>query len=129
MKLARREMLWPVVYGALLGALAGSFVSELGLVTERFRGAPLALTLAVVGSGLAVANAIRVLAAVDGLLFLVYLVVAFTPLTDALAERWVRSDTVTHADAVIVLSGGLASNGSLDLTALDRLLAGLALMR
>lgn len=125
MKLARRETLWPAVYGALMGALAGHFVSDIGLIA-RYTGVPAELAGAVAGALIAVSGGLRFLAAADVALFAIYSILALSPTMGFLAERWVRNDAPASADAVVVLSGGLASNGALAPGGLDRLLTGLA---
>src|SRR4051794_33406614 len=126
MKLARSEGLRSGLIGALLGALGGELASELGFIlTDRLSDAACLALGGAVGAVIALLGALTVLALADGLLLLCYFIIAFTPLSDAFAGRWVRSDAAATADAIVVLSGGLATNGGLTSQGLDRLLAGL----
>lgn len=56
--------------------------------------------------------------------------VALTPLTTRSMQSWVRHDTAPagHVGAVVVLSGGLNSEGNLNIAATNRLLTGLELV-
>jgi uncharacterized SAM-binding protein YcdF (DUF218 family) len=57
-------------------------------------------------------------------------VVAFSPIARSVSDGLVRSDPVpTSVDAVVVLSGSVTRDGMLGHEALDRLLAGIALIR
>jgi uncharacterized SAM-binding protein YcdF (DUF218 family) len=61
-------------------------------------------------------------------LALLWLVVAFTPLTRLLADGLVRRDPVRDADAVFVLATDLQDDGELTTPAMSRLLHGLELL-
>jgi uncharacterized SAM-binding protein YcdF (DUF218 family) len=59
---------------------------------------------------------------------LLWLAVAFTPLTSLLAEGLVRRDPPATADAIVVLSSRIQKDGELSATAMSRLLHGLELL-
>ena len=129
MKLARPEMLRLGAQGALLGALAGRLATDLGLVLiNHLSGVPSMVLGAVLGAVCMWLGWALVVLAIDGALLLLYLTIACTAVPRALAERWVRTDSVGTVDAVVVLSSGIASNGGLADQGVDRLLAGLELM-
>jgi uncharacterized SAM-binding protein YcdF (DUF218 family) len=65
---------------------------------------------------------------VAGLLALLWLVVAFTPLTSWLAEGLVRRDPVENADAVFVFSSRIQEDGDPTTNAMSRLLKGVELV-
>jgi uncharacterized SAM-binding protein YcdF (DUF218 family) len=88
-------------------------------------------TVAVLGVGLGVFGAAGVLIAADAVLIAAYLILAFTPLIDGPAERWVRDDPRSSLplDAVIVLSGWVKPDSALEAVAVERLLTGLELVK
>ena len=63
-----------------------------------------------------------------GLLGLLWLLVAFTPVTQWMAKGLVRSDAVGDADAVVVLASNIQKDGELTAPALSRLVHGLELL-
>lgn len=135
MKLARPDMLRLGAQGALLGALVGYLATDLGLVIiGRLSGVPCEVLGAAVGVLCVWLGWLAVVVLIDAALFVVYLVVACTPLARTLAEHWVLRDSVVtvdaagSADAVVVLSSGISSNGGLADQGLDRLLSGLELI-
>lgn len=120
------------MYGALLGALGGFLVVELGaggVIPGNLSALVFVLTGLVFGLTLGVAGWVSILGAADGLLLVLYVVIAGTPLMSTLAPRWVRQDTWSaRPDAVVVLSSGVLSDSALDVTALDRLLSGVEIV-
>jgi uncharacterized SAM-binding protein YcdF (DUF218 family) len=85
----------------------------------------------VIGVGLGVFGLAGVLVAADAVLIAVYLVLAFTPVIDGPAERWVRDDPKPSQplDAVVVLSGWVKPDSALEAVAVERLLTGLELVK
>ena len=66
--------------------------------------------------------------AVDGVLLLMYFVIADTPIMFRVAGQWVRADPLpASADAIVVLSASINSDGSLNSNGVQRLLTGLEL--
>lgn len=84
---------------------------------------------ALIGALIGAANWHRALMAIAGAGAAVCLVVAYTPLTSAVAPRFIRRDPPPsrHPDAVVILGAGVNRDGLLDIRALERLLSGLAL--
>src|SRR5579884_1686094 len=129
MKLARREAMRFGLYGALLGVLGAFLASELGLIlSERLDGAGGQVLAGIAGFVVGAAGWSILIAALDAGLVLLSLVIAFTPLMSGVAARWIRSDAVVPVDAVVVLSGGLASNGGIGQAGVDRLLSALEII-
>jgi uncharacterized SAM-binding protein YcdF (DUF218 family) len=62
---------------------------------------------------------------------LVAALVVFSPLSDTVAERWVRNDVPvpSRLDAIVVLSGGLEADTTISNEALDHLMMGIELAR
>src|SRR5689334_2610321 len=110
---------------AVLGVLAVLLIEALGAfdVTGFLHLGPW-LTFGVVHWSVA-------MLAIDMTLFLVYLVIAFTPIMKSLAERWVRNDRLPSqpVEAVVVLSGWVKSDTVLDAIAAERLLTGIDLVK
>lgn len=120
-----------VAAGFAIGGLAALLAVDLGLLGLVLRlddAAPLVVATALV-SGAAFATRLRPLvvggAWVAGLL---WLAVAFTPLSRWLADGLVRRDAQRPADAVLVLGSRLQADGQPTTAAMSRLLHGLALV-
>src|SRR5438105_13794 len=110
--------LWCILFAFQL--LPGATADTPGLLVFLFVGVALTLTrLRIV--------LLAVLALSAGLVVLV----AETPLSNALAFRWARQDPLPASTlpAVVVLSAGLNPNGTINSEALDHLLTGLELVR
>lgn len=116
---------------AALSWLAVGALTALGKVESILF--PTVLVAAALGALLALTRVAIVVWVGTGLAVLVFLVMTLTPfVTSALPTKTlVRSDKLPGEplDAVIVLSGGITPDSMLAPEALDRLLAGLALMR
>ena len=63
-----------------------------------------------------------------GALALLWLLVAFTPLTSWMAQGLVRRDPLREADAIVVLASNIQRDGELTAAAMSRLLHGLELL-
>jgi hypothetical protein len=117
--------------GAAVGALCALLAADLGLygaLSYWGDSAPLVVAGAVVGA-IAWPTRLRVLpAAASGGLAVLWLVVAFTPLSRALTRDLVRSDAPHRADAVVVLSSNLQSDGDPTSVGLQRLVRGFELL-
>ena len=94
---------------------------------------PIAFVAALLGAGLALTRAAVVVWVGTAVALGAFCIVAMTSFTTTVLPRkaLVRSDSLprTSVDAVIVLSGGITPDSLLMSDALDRLLAGLTLMR
>lgn len=115
--------------GALAGWLAGSLLLEFGL-QEISGWSPRALLIvSSAGGGLFGATGLlTVPVVVDVLLIVAYFVISSTPLMYHVARRWVRSDTLpASADAIIVLSAEVNSDGMLNAHGVQRLLTAIEL--
>lgn len=120
---------------ALLGALGAMTLTQMapwGMYDNAGFGWSTLVGLAA-GSLLGLALSTAILAMADGVILVAYFIVSFTPLTNALATRWVRSDPVpastTGIDAVVVLSSGIKSDSAMSSDAVDRLLTGLSVLK
>ncbi len=118
-----------VAVGTLLGTVISFVLSSLlfgGILPTR---------VAVCAAGLVLGAIIyvrspRVMWAGLVVAIVAWSVVAFTPVSRALAAGLVRSDPVPDSvETVVVLSGSVTEDGMLGPEALDRLLTGLALIR
>jgi uncharacterized SAM-binding protein YcdF (DUF218 family) len=117
--------------GLTAGALAGLVVADLNLPSlvsyfgDRTCLVPFA---AVLGALLWLTPARRVVGAGVALLGLLWLVVAFTPLTSRLADGLVRRDRIEAADAVFVFASRVQEDGDPTTDAMSRLLKGIELV-
>jgi uncharacterized SAM-binding protein YcdF (DUF218 family) len=85
---------------------------------------------AIVGALLGVTRLRPLLWVAAGILFLLCIAVAYTPLAAHNARAFIRSDPLpAHVDAVAVISAGLTSDGLARSETLDRLLSGVELVR
>lgn len=117
--------------GAALGTALGLLVKDLdfpSLVSYWGDRAPLVLLFVLLGAVLYSTRLWWLLWA--GLISsgLLWLLVAFTPLTRALVGDLPRTDPLQKADAIFVLSSGLQEDGELHSVAMSRLLHGLTLL-
>jgi uncharacterized SAM-binding protein YcdF (DUF218 family) len=117
--------------GLAVGGLAGMVVVDLNLPSlvswfgDRSILVPAA---AVAGALLWLTPLRRVVGAGAALLGLLWLAVAFTPLTAQLARGLVRHDNVQAADAVFVFASRIQDDGDPSTDAMSRLLKGLELL-
>jgi uncharacterized SAM-binding protein YcdF (DUF218 family) len=117
--------------GLTAGALAGLIVADLNLpslVSYFGDRTYLVPTAAVLGALLWLTRASRVVGAGVALLGLLWLVVAFTPVTSRLADGLVRRDRVEAADAVFVFASRVQEDGDPTADAMSRLLKGIELV-
>ena len=116
--------------GAMLGAVAGFALGELGVTVLAGEGSVAAAILICLLLGAAGARAGRLLPLLlaDSALVVLYALVAFTPVMDRLSDDWVRADTVPkQVDAIVVLSAVLHPDGALGLAGFERLATGISL--
>jgi uncharacterized SAM-binding protein YcdF (DUF218 family) len=121
----------PLLLGACFGALGGFFIDALrGDMFGILGGTAIVLIGILIGVLCGAFHALEIEAATVGALALIYFVVAFTPLADSIAVRWVRDDPLpASTDAVVVLSSGVLADSALNATGVDRLLSGLTIAR
>jgi uncharacterized SAM-binding protein YcdF (DUF218 family) len=117
--------------GLTAGSLAGLIVADLNLPSlvsffgDRTYLVPLAAAL---GALLWLTPLRRVTAAAVALLAVLWLAVAFTPVTSWLAEGLVRRDRVEAGDAVYVFASRVQEDGDPTTDAMSRLLKGVELV-
>jgi uncharacterized SAM-binding protein YcdF (DUF218 family) len=87
--------------------------------------------MAVIGALAGVARLTRWLLGVLQVTTLTVLIVTLSPLSEKIAEDWVREDVVADSGvgAVVVLSGGLNPDTTISAEAADHLISGLELLR
>src|SRR5438105_5219 len=100
------------------------------LLPGFLRDTPGVLLFAVVGAVTNLTRARIALVILCGLCAAVIVIVSETPISGALASRWVRADSLpATVDAVVITSAGVNPNGTINGAALDHLLSGLELIR
>ncbi len=117
--------------GLAVGAAAGLFADSMGLQAAVSYWGPRASLVAAVAALFGLLWETRLRLALGAAAFglgLLWLVVAFTPLTPWLAEGLVRRDPLRPADAVVVLASRIQKDGELTSAAMSRLLHGLELV-
>jgi uncharacterized SAM-binding protein YcdF (DUF218 family) len=117
--------------GLTAGALAGLVVADLGLtslVSYYGDSSYLVPAIAAAGALLWLTPVRRLALAAVALLALLWLAVAFTPVTSWLAEGLVRRDPVEAADAVFVFGSDVQEDGDPTSDAMSRLLRGVELV-
>jgi uncharacterized SAM-binding protein YcdF (DUF218 family) len=117
--------------GAILGALCAVAADALG-VQHLLRRPDLALYIptAIAGAALGVTRLRALVWVAAGILSVLCVAVAYTPLAAHNAQPFIRKDPLpSHVDAVAVISAGFTSDGLLRSETLDRLLTGIELVR
>ena len=117
--------------GLTAGSLAGLIVVDLNLpslVSYWGDRTYLVPATALLGALLWLTPLRRLVGATVALLVLLWLVVAFTPLTPWLAQGLVRRDAVQDADAVFVFGSRIQEDGDPTTDAMSRLLKGVELV-
>ncbi len=116
----------------MAGALAGFLVTQLNLLTLVSWSPPrpiVIVLMTIAGAAVWKRRVLRkLLTTATATLVLLWLVVAFTPVTSHLVPPLVRDEEPVAADAVFVLASGLQKDGELSTSAMSRLLHGLALV-
>jgi uncharacterized SAM-binding protein YcdF (DUF218 family) len=119
--------------GAALASLLWLEIIAFGIpsMLANAKGYALLPVAALLGAALGIGRARRVLLALVVTLAIPLAIVAFTPIVRRPVRALIRSDPVgaRPLDAVVVLSGGITDDGHLHSQAVDRLLAGLSLVR
>jgi uncharacterized SAM-binding protein YcdF (DUF218 family) len=133
MKLAISRKRAPV--GAAIGAAAGGFAGYLVVAlgihhSVGFESEPtLVLLSTLVGAAVGALDGRWIMLGIDGFLFLLFLIIGYTPVMYGVASGWVRDDQLAAADAIIVLSATVKSDGALTAMGVERLLSGLELFQ
>ena len=117
--------------GAILGTLCAVAAHVLG-VQQLLRRPDLALYVpaALVGAVLGATRLRPLLWIGAGVIALLCIVIAYTPIVSTLAQPLIRRDSIpARVDAIAVLSAGFTPDGLMRSETLDRLLSGLGLAR
>ena len=126
-----KEIARHALIGAILGTLCGVAAHVLG-VQQLLRRPDLVLYIpaALIGAALGPTRLRPLLLIAAGVIGLVCIAVAYTPLVAAAARPLIRRDSIpTRVDAIAVLSMGITPDGMMRGETLDRLLSGLMLAR
>jgi uncharacterized SAM-binding protein YcdF (DUF218 family) len=117
--------------GLTAGALAGLMIDDLGLssvVSYWGDMGPVVVVCAVAGALLWTTPLRRLTGLAVAALGILWLLVAFTPLTSWLADGLVRRDPPSAADAVFVHASSIYPTGELSSTAMSRIVHGVELV-
>jgi uncharacterized SAM-binding protein YcdF (DUF218 family) len=127
----RREVARHAIIGAIVGSLCAVVAQVLG-VQQLLRRPDLVLYIpaAVVGAVLGNTRLRPLLLIAGGILALICIAVAYTPLVSAIARPLIRRDSIpARVDAIAVLSAGITPDGMMRRETLERLLSGVTLAR
>jgi uncharacterized SAM-binding protein YcdF (DUF218 family) len=127
----RREVARHAVIGAIVGTLCAVVAHVLG-VQQLLRRPELVLYIpaALVGAVLGNTRLRPLLIIVGGILALICIAVAYTPLVSIVGRPLIRRDSIPdRVDAIAVLSAGFTADGMMRRETLERLLSGLTLAR
>jgi uncharacterized SAM-binding protein YcdF (DUF218 family) len=127
----RREVARRAVIGAIVGTLCAVVANVLG-VQQLLRRPDLVLYIpaAIVGALLGNTRLRPILLIAGGILALLCIAVAYTPLVPAVARPLIRRDSIpARVDAIAVLSAGFTPDGMMRRETLERLLSGVTLAR
>jgi len=127
----RREVARHAIIGAIVGTLCAVVAQVLG-VQQLLRRPDLVLYIpaALVGAVLGNTRLRPLLLIAGGILALICIAVAYTPLVSAVARPLIRRDSISgRVDAIAVLSAGITNDGMMRRETLERLLSGLTLAR
>jgi uncharacterized SAM-binding protein YcdF (DUF218 family) len=127
----RREVARHAILGAIIGTLCAVVAHVLG-VQQLLRRPDLVLYIpaALIGAALGTTRLRPVLLIGAGILALICIAVAYTPLVSAVARPLIRRDSIpARVDAIAVLSAGSTPDGMMRPETVERLLSGLALAR
>jgi len=119
------------ITGAILGTLCAVAAQVLG-VQQLIRLPDLILFIpaALIGAALGVTRLRPLLWIFAGIIALICIVVAYTPVVSSMARPLIRRDSIpAHVDAIAVLANGVTPDGMIGGEGLDRLLSGIMLAR
>ena len=126
-----RELTRHALIGAIFGTLCAVVAHVLG-VQQLLRRPELVLYIpaALVGAVLGITRLRALLVIAGGVLALICIAVAYTPLVAAVGRPLIRRDSIpARVDAIAVLSAGFTNDGMMRGETLERLLSGLTLAR
>jgi uncharacterized SAM-binding protein YcdF (DUF218 family) len=126
-----RELARRAIIGAILGTLCAVVAQVLG-VQQLLRRPDLVFYIpaALVGAVLGSTRLRPLLVIGGGILALISIAVAYTPIVSALGRPLIRRDRIpARVDAIAVLSAGSTADGMMRRETLERLLSGLMLAR
>jgi uncharacterized SAM-binding protein YcdF (DUF218 family) len=126
-----KEIARNALVGAILGTLCAVAAHVLG-VQQLLRRPDLVFYIpaAFIGAALGITRLRPLVVIAAGVVALVCIVVAYTPLVSAAARPLIRRDAIPpRVDAIAVLSGGFTPDGMMAGVTLDRLLSGLMLAK
>jgi uncharacterized SAM-binding protein YcdF (DUF218 family) len=127
----RKEVARHAIIGAIVGTLCAVVAQVLG-VQQLLRRPDLVLYIpaALVGAVLGNTRLRPLLLIAGGILALICIAVAYTPLVSAIARPLIRRDSIpARVDAIAVLSAGITPDGMMRRETLERLLSGVTLAR
>jgi uncharacterized SAM-binding protein YcdF (DUF218 family) len=127
----RRHVARHAIIGAIVGTLCAVVAHVLG-VQQLLRRPELVLYIpsALAGAVLGSTRLRPLLLIVGGILALICIAVAYTPLVSAVGRPLIRRDSIpARVDAIAVLSAGFTPDGMMRRETLERLLSGLTLAR
>jgi len=127
----RKEVARHAIIGAIVGTLCAVAAHVLG-VQQLLRRPDLVLYIpaALFGAVLGTTRLRPLLLIAGGILALICIGVAYTPLVSAVARPLIRRDSIpARVDAIAVLSAGFTNDGMMRRETLERLLTGLTLAR
>lgn len=127
----RREVARQAIIGAIVGTLCAVVAHVLG-VQQLLRRPDLVLYIpaALVGAVLGTTRLRPILLIAGGILALICIAVAYTPLVSAVGRPLIRRDSIpARVDAIAVLSAGFTPDGMMRRETLERLLSGVTLAR
>jgi uncharacterized SAM-binding protein YcdF (DUF218 family) len=127
----RREVARHAITGAIVGTLCAVVAHVLG-VQQLLRRPDLVLYIpaALVGAVLGNTRLRPILLIVGGILALICIAVAYTPLVSAVGRPLIRRDSIpARVDAIAVLSAGFSLDGMMQRETLERLMSGVTLAR
>jgi uncharacterized SAM-binding protein YcdF (DUF218 family) len=127
----RREVARHAIIGAIVGTLCAVVAHVLG-VQQLLRRPDLVLYIpaALVGAVLWTTRLRPILLIAGGILALICIAVAYTPLVSAVGRPLIRRDSIpARVDAIAVLSAGFTPDGMMRRETLERLLSGVTLAR
>jgi uncharacterized SAM-binding protein YcdF (DUF218 family) len=127
----RREVARHAAIGAIVATLCAVVAHVLG-VQQLLRRPDLVLYIpaALVGAVLGITRLRPILLIAGGILALICIAVAYTPLVSVVGHPLIRRDSIpARVDAIAVLSAGFTSDGMMRRETLERLLSGITLAR
>jgi uncharacterized SAM-binding protein YcdF (DUF218 family) len=126
----RKAVVRQAITGAILGALCAVSAHVLGVQQLLRANLSLYIPAALAGAILGVTRLRPLLWMGAGVIALLCIVIAYTPVVRTLARPLIRRDAVpAHVDLIAILSGGFTPDGMMRSETLDRVLSGLTLAK